>query len=208
MNKEKIDKRDHILIVAERVFSELGYDGASTRVIAKEATVNMAMLNYYFGSKEGLFKAVLERRSSTLGAVLHHINEENISAWEKLEKCVDLYIERIIPTSCFYKLVYRELSLLQRSEHTQVITTMLLKNIMELKKVVIDGIDEGSFRKDADVEMLIASILGTKYYIMNAPGISSAFLEMDVEDEQVMAEQIKPRMKRHLINLLKAYLLH
>jgi len=208
MQKEKIDKKDHILIVAERVFSELGYDGASTRLIAKEAAVNMAMLNYYFGSKDGLFKAVFERRSSTLGAVLHHINEEDISSWEKLQKCIDLYIERIMPNSCFYKLVYRELSLLQRSEHTDTITTVLMKNILEIKKVIKDGIENGSFRQDADVEMLIATLLGTKYYIMNAPSISSAFLELDVEDEKVLNEQIKPRMKRHLINLLKAYLLN
>ncbi|MGV3705291.1 MAG: TetR/AcrR family transcriptional regulator [Arcticibacter sp.] len=205
---EKTDKKDHILIVAEKVFSELGYDGASTRLIAKEASVNMAMLNYYFGSKDGLFKAVFERRSSTLGVMLHDINEENISSWEKLEKCVNIYIERIMPTSCFYKLVYRELSLQQRSEHTQAITSLLLKNVMEIKKVITDGIDNGSFNQDVDVEMLIASLLGTKYYIMNAPSMSSAFLELDVEDEKVLVEQIKPRMKKHLINLLKAYLIH
>jgi AcrR family transcriptional regulator len=52
MDKDKIDKKDHILDVAERVFSELGFDGASTRTISGEAGVNMAMLNYYFGSKE------------------------------------------------------------------------------------------------------------------------------------------------------------
>jgi AcrR family transcriptional regulator len=61
MDKDKIDKKDHILDVAERVFSELGFDGASTRVISGEAGVNMAMLNYYFGSKEGLLLAVFRR---------------------------------------------------------------------------------------------------------------------------------------------------
>lgn len=208
MQKEKIDKKDHILIVAEKIFSEMGYDGASTRLIAKEASVNMAMLNYYFGSKDGLFKAIFEKRSSTLRAVLQNINEEDISSWEKLQKCVDLYIERIMSTGCFYKLVYRELSLLQRSEHSQVITDILLKNVMEIKKVIKDGIANGSFRSDVDVEMLIATLLGTKYYIMNAPSMSSGFLEMDVQDEKILTEQIKPRMKKHLINLLKAYLLN
>ena len=44
------------------VFADLGYDGASTRLISSEAGVNMAMLNYYFGSKEGLFVAIFERK--------------------------------------------------------------------------------------------------------------------------------------------------
>lgn len=208
MLKEKIDKKDHILIVAEKVFSELGYDGASTRLIAKEASVNMAMLNYYFGSKDGLFKAIFEKRSSTLRTVLQNINEENISSWEKLQKCIDLYIERIMSTGFFYKLVYRELSLLQRSEHTEAITNILLKNVMEIKKVIHGGIENGSFRNDVDVEMLIASILGTKYYITNAPSMSSGFLNMNVQDEKVLTEEIKPRLKRHLTHLLKAYLLN
>jgi len=33
MDKDKIDKKDHILDVAERVFSDLGFDGASTRMM-------------------------------------------------------------------------------------------------------------------------------------------------------------------------------
>ena len=68
MDKDKIDKKDHILDVAERVFSELGFDGASTRTISGEAGVNMAMLNYYFGSKEGLFLAVFQRKIEPLHA--------------------------------------------------------------------------------------------------------------------------------------------
>ena len=62
MEKDKADKKDHILDVAEKVFSEFGYDGSSTRLISSEANVNMAMLNYYFGSKEGLFIAIFERK--------------------------------------------------------------------------------------------------------------------------------------------------
>ncbi|RZL05297.1 MAG: TetR/AcrR family transcriptional regulator, partial [Pedobacter sp.] len=51
MKTEKADKRVNILEAAEKLFSELGYEGASTRQIAKEAGANMSMINYYFGSK-------------------------------------------------------------------------------------------------------------------------------------------------------------
>jgi AcrR family transcriptional regulator len=83
MEKEKTDKKDHILDVAERVFAEQGYDGASTRMISGEAGVNMAMLNYYFGSKEGVFLAIFDRRITTFQAVLLSIgNDESINSWE------------------------------------------------------------------------------------------------------------------------------
>lgn len=208
MNKDKIDKKEHILDVAERMFSELGYDGASTRLISKEAAVNMAMLNYYFGSKDGLFTAVFERRVATFRAILQNINQEEISSWEKLQKCVDYYIDRIISNSCFHKLIHRELSLSQRSEITKTITDILLKNVMEVKRIIEDGIANGSFKSDVDVEMLIATMFGTKYYVMNTPQMSSAFLRLDVEDSKVMEEEIKPRMKNHLKRLFKAYLLY
>jgi len=208
MDKEKIDKKERILDVAERMFSDLGYDGASTRIISKEAGVNMAMLNYYFGSKDGLFTAVFERRVSTFRVTLQNINNENINSWEKLQRCIDYYIDRIISNSCFHKLIHRELSLSQRSELTKTIIDILSKNVIEVKKIINDGIDNGSFKADIDVEMVIATLFGTKYYILNTPQMSSAILEKDVENEKVMEEELKPRMKNHLKNLFKAYILN
>src|ERR1700734_576801 len=111
MDKDKIDKKDYILDVAERVFSDLGFDGASTRMISGEAGVNMAMLNYYFGSKEGLFLAVFERKISSFQTLLQNIGNEGISSWDKLEKCIDNYVDRIIVNNCFQKLINREMSI-------------------------------------------------------------------------------------------------
>ena len=49
-----------ILEAAQRVFHEEGYDGATTREIARRAEVNIALITRYFGSKIGLFeKAVI-----------------------------------------------------------------------------------------------------------------------------------------------------
>lgn len=59
---------DAILNAAERAFAELGYGGASMRAITRDADVNQAMISYYFGSKEGLFTAVIGRRSGAINA--------------------------------------------------------------------------------------------------------------------------------------------
>ncbi|WP_167338319.1 TetR/AcrR family transcriptional regulator [Paraburkholderia oxyphila] len=52
--------------VAERVFAEQGYLGASMRLIAEEANVTQALINYYFGSKQNLFEETFARRGATL----------------------------------------------------------------------------------------------------------------------------------------------
>jgi len=59
--------RSKIIKAAVRIFAEDGYDGASIRHIVAKADVNQAAINYHFGSKEGLYRAVL---ASALEALL------------------------------------------------------------------------------------------------------------------------------------------
>lgn len=59
-------RKARILEAAERAFGEFGFDGASLRGIVRDAGVNLATVYYYFGSKEGLMKAVFNRRFDPL----------------------------------------------------------------------------------------------------------------------------------------------
>jgi len=56
-----IDTKEQILIVAERLFAERGFAGATLRNVVSEAGVNLAAVHYHFGSKEELFRAVVQR---------------------------------------------------------------------------------------------------------------------------------------------------
>lgn len=56
------DTRERILNVAEQLFAEHGFDGASMRMITAAAGVNLAAVNYHFGSKEKLIEEVFRRR--------------------------------------------------------------------------------------------------------------------------------------------------
>lgn len=53
--------RRRILETASTLFSQKSFDAVSMRVIAKEAGVDPALISHYFGSKEGLFEAMLEQ---------------------------------------------------------------------------------------------------------------------------------------------------
>jgi AcrR family transcriptional regulator len=207
MEKEKTDKKDHILDVAEKVFSELGYDGASTRLISGEANVNMAMLNYYFGSKEGLFIAIFERKINSFKTLLQNITEdESLSSWDKLAGCIDKYIDRVVANSCFHKLVNREVSLSKHPDITEKITGILMVNVLEFHKVIEEGVTNGSFIKDADIDLCIATIFGTKNFIINTPQVASRILGNDVLDGSYMEKEFNPRMKTYMKRLLKSYL--
>ncbi|HET6720448.1 MAG TPA: TetR/AcrR family transcriptional regulator [Rhodocyclaceae bacterium] len=68
-----------ILDAAERLFMEHGYDGASMRMLTTAAGVNLAAINYHFGSKEGLMQAVFKRR-------LAWLNGERLRVLDALEQ--------------------------------------------------------------------------------------------------------------------------
>jgi AcrR family transcriptional regulator len=58
--------KERILVAAEKLFSEQGLDGVSVREIAGAAKLDVAMINYHFGSKVGLYRAVFHRRIDQL----------------------------------------------------------------------------------------------------------------------------------------------
>ena len=68
-----------ILMCAERLFATKGYEAASIRDITTEAGVNLASINYHFGSKEKLLEELLKKK-------LDWLNQERLNALIKLEE--------------------------------------------------------------------------------------------------------------------------
>jgi AcrR family transcriptional regulator len=60
------ETRDRILSTAERLFAEYGLDGVSLRQLGAESGAAIALINYHFGTKEMLYRAVFERRITPL----------------------------------------------------------------------------------------------------------------------------------------------
>jgi AcrR family transcriptional regulator len=76
------DTKTRILDAAEQLFTDHGFEATSLRQLTSAAGVNLAAVNYHFGSKEELFQAVLTRR-------LDPMNQERIELLEALERDVE-----------------------------------------------------------------------------------------------------------------------
>lgn len=68
--------KDRILDAAERLFGERGFAGTSLRALTEAAGVNVAAVNYHFGSKEGLLRAVAGRAMASVNAERRRLLEE------------------------------------------------------------------------------------------------------------------------------------
>lgn len=73
------DTKSRILDAAESLFMEHGFEATSLRQLTAAASVNLAAVNYHFGTKEELFQAVLTRR-------LDPMNQERIDLLERYER--------------------------------------------------------------------------------------------------------------------------
>ena len=204
MKTEKPDKRVNILEAAEKLFSELGYEGASTRQIAKEAGANMSMINYYFGSKEGVFMEIMGQRVSDFKHQLKEIKEMEATVMEKLLLVVERYATRILCNLTFHKMMQRELSLPHRPEMFSTIKSAMLENMSVIEGIITEGIEEGTFRK-VDVRMLIATVMGTISNVAISPSkiTSGTSLDINVKKDRKL---ITERLITHLKDLVTVYL--
>jgi AcrR family transcriptional regulator len=76
--KPQHETRTRILDAAEELFMQHGFEGTSMRLLTAKAGVNLAAVNYHFGSKDALIEAVFRRR-------LDPMNTERIAALDRLE---------------------------------------------------------------------------------------------------------------------------
>src|SRR5262245_41996575 len=103
------DKQLQILEAAERLFAARGFDGTSVRDIADEASVNVAMISYYFRSKEKLMETIFEQR---MGHILERVEsllkDDTLGPFEKMSQLAKEHIERVMHRQQFHKILFCE----------------------------------------------------------------------------------------------------
>ncbi len=88
---------DKIKEAARRVFTRKGYAATRTRDIAEESGFNLALINYYFRSKEKLFDIImLEHLQLFLHSVMGIVNDHGTTLQEKIELLISHYIDMLV----------------------------------------------------------------------------------------------------------------
>lgn len=92
-----LSTEEKIKEAARKVFTEKGYAAARTRDIAAEAGINLALLNYYFRSKEKLFDEImLEKMQQLFGVMFPIVSDETLPLENKIDLIVQNYIDMLI----------------------------------------------------------------------------------------------------------------
>ena len=94
MTATELSTENKILLAASKVFTEKGFSGTRTRDIAEEAGINLALLNYYFRTKEKLFEQVMKVKILLLfGQIIPIVTNEKTSLEEKIDLASEKYFE-------------------------------------------------------------------------------------------------------------------
>ena len=103
------DKQIQIIATAEKLFASKGFDGTSVRDIAEAAGINLAMISYYFGSKEKLMEALFDQRTGHIKMRVESLlKDDALDPFEKLGVLIDEHINKAIDLQLFYKIMVTE----------------------------------------------------------------------------------------------------
>lgn len=90
------DSKELIMRAAVNLFAQKGYDGTGVREIAAQAGVNLAMINYFYGSKLGLLEQILEHFFSNYLRVAQEALEATGDDEQNLEAMVRTFVRRMV----------------------------------------------------------------------------------------------------------------
>ncbi len=91
------DRRQNILLAAEKLFARHGYHAVSIRQIADEAGVPLALVGYYFGAKQQLYHAIFEHWSAMISERLASLQQAmDDGSGDRLQRLVEAFIGPVI----------------------------------------------------------------------------------------------------------------
>ena len=148
-----------ILDVATREFAEHGYSGARVDDIAEQTRTTKRMLYYYFGSKEGLFVAVLERAYAAIRDAERAVDVDHLDPVAAIRRLAELTFDHHEAHPEFIRLV--SIENIHRGEHMgDSLAAINAPAVERIDRILQRGREAGEFRGDVDavdLHMLISS---------------------------------------------------
>jgi AcrR family transcriptional regulator len=205
--KEYSEKQVQIMEAAENLFAEKGYNGTSVRDIAISAQINLAMVSYYFGSKEKLWEALFTFRRESIKLKLESIIQKTgLTSLEKINLLIDHYIEKIMRQQCFHKILAREQVLNNTGVTAELILQMKKQNQELIGRLIQEGQKKKEFKKNIDIPLLMATMIGTAHNLITTKHYYRELNNLQSLSEEDFQQLIKKKLSQHLKKIFKAIL--
>lgn len=197
MKKKFTEKQIHILDIAEELIAKKGYEGTSVRDICSKANINVAMISYYFGSKEKMMSYLYQYR------VLK--TRENFSEFAdtikegkpemQMREMIKYIVSQLFKYNYFHGFVTQEL------RHTENLKDELLDFyqlfVKKLDEVIKKGVASGVFTFTPKPEDILTMIIGSTLFVIR----NKNFYELYVpsKNEEAYAKEAEKKVRMSLL---------
>ena len=189
MKKKFTDKQIHILDVAEELIAKKGFEGTSVRDISTKAQINVAMISYYFGSKEKmmsyLYQYRVQRTKEGFSEFTETIKEGRPEM--QMKEIVKFLIHQLFKYNYFHGFVTQEL------RHTEHLKDDLLAFYqicaMKIEEIVKKGLVSGAFTNIPKSEDILTLILGSTLFVIRNRNFYELYVRDNADNYFVAAER-------------------
>ncbi len=194
--------REKILNAGIAEFCAHGYDGARTERIAKAAGANIRMIYHYFGNKEDLYLAALERAYERVRSQEGNLNLRDHDPVDGMVRLIDFTFWHLAENPDFIALLANENMLQGRYlKKSKVVPKLTLPLVEAIRDLLERGEAEGLFRAGVDPIQLYITILSVCYVHISNRFTLSVMFQTDLTDADWLDER-----RHHAQEVILAYL--
>ena len=179
------DCRTNLIETATPLFAEKGFHGVSVRELAKAAGVNLSMISYYFGGKEGLYAEVLSEQFSTLRR-LAEIRTMDADPLKKFELYVRATVSRYRKNPYLLRFYTSELT--NPTPCFETIVKPAIKGVVQiLQETFTEGLTHEQFREGLDPTDTVLALAGMiNFYFLLEPATAELVDHAPERDEELI----------------------
>lgn len=185
---------------AIKVFLEKGFDGTTTRDIAKEAGVNSALMNYYFRSKEKLFSCVFEEMLQLFFAGMIEIFNKPICMKEKISSLLEHDFQMFKENPDLSNFIIHELHRNPDRFFSAISFDKILDHSL-FSQQLSSAIETGEVLK-IDIKHVLLLMKSNIQFIFQSKAMTCRMWKMDDEAFDAFAQNHKTIVKEMIINYL------
>jgi TetR/AcrR family transcriptional regulator len=194
--------RAKILDAARIEFVSYGLSGGRVDRIAEQSGVNKNLIYHYFGSKDALYLAVLERIYADLRAHQQDQDLRGLSPVEGMKRLVSSTFDHFVATPDLIRLM--SIENIHYAEHlkSSASTKSLYGGLLDTIRILLKrGQDEGAFRANVDAVDLYLSISGLAYFFLSNQHTLSWLLDRDLAARRRVLKR-----RQHVVEMVLSYL--
>lgn len=196
-----------ILLAAEELFLDKGYDATSTTDIAKRVGCNQALVHYYFRTKEKLFEQIFREKSQLIFSYIDSANHPKMDFETSLSHFIDAYFDilsnnRRLPLFIIKELIMNEER--RKSFRMQILqTTDKLGYYAQWDKLVKEQIAKGNIRQIETIDLTLNVISLIIFTFISLPLYSDMFLQNEEQVNEYLLHR-KEEVTKLILNGIRA----